>query len=142
MSLAALRSVGIPADEAAVVPIGELESTWIRYLERLKVEANEPERWRSDQGPAVMERLERTAELIGDKKVLWLPLVSSEPVGIEVRADQMLRSAGAYFVTRANDLMLSTPEAADGLCLELNHLAEGNQYELTIWGTFTNLTPD
>jgi hypothetical protein len=63
-------------------------------------------------------------------------MFGSEPIGVEVPAGPLLSAALAYFVTRAGDLMLGTRDAADGICIELNRLAEREEYEVVAWGVF------
>ncbi len=33
--------------------------------------------------------------------------------------------------------MLCTPGAEGGVCVELNHLADGDEYEVVAWGAFS-----
>jgi hypothetical protein len=51
----------------------------------------------------------------------------------------LLRAASAYFVSTATDLMLSAEDATDGLCVEFNHLPQGDEYEVVAWGAFASV---
>jgi hypothetical protein len=58
-----------------------------------------------------------------------------------VSANAVLRNANAVWQLTRHDVMFVTPDLADGLCLEYNHVgdhtAEGHElgtYELRIWG--------
>lgn len=53
---------------------------------------------------------------------------------MELSADVLLRAAMAYFVSAAGDLMLTTRNASNGVCVEFNHLAKGDEYEIVAWG--------
>jgi hypothetical protein len=80
--------------------------------------------------------LVRFADSLGARAVVWLALVDSEPAGFEVPADAILRAALTYFVSEAGDLMLTSLDTTDGIRVEFNHVATGDEYEVTAWGAF------
>lgn len=131
-----LAGLGVATAEQRIVPLDELESVWARYLERLRENADAAERWSADERAAVQLWLDKVSDGLGHLTVVWLASVDAEPVGVEVPAAALLRAALAYFVTGAGDLMLTTRNAADGICVEFNHLATGDEYEVVAWGVF------
>jgi hypothetical protein len=131
-----LEGIGIAAAEQHVVSLDDLESIWPQYLARLRESSGAAEHWSVDESGAVQLRLNRISDALGPLVVVWLAMVDSEPVGVEAPAAPLLRGALAYFVTRAGDLMLATRDAANGICVELNHVATGDEYEVVAWGVF------
>jgi hypothetical protein len=80
--------------------------------------------------------VDELGDAVGGLPMVWLALVDMEPVGLEVPAEKMLDAALGYFVSPAGDLMLTTHDVADGLCIECNHLALGDEFEIVTWGRF------
>lgn len=131
-----LDGLGIEASEQHVFPMDEVETIWHRYLTRLRENSAAAERWPADEHGAVQARLDEFSDALGSVRVVWLSLVDSEPVAVGVFAGELLRAALTYFVTSAGDLMLTTRDANDGICVELNHLHTGDEYEVVAWGDF------
>jgi hypothetical protein len=69
---------------------------------------------------------------------VWLELAGDEPVAVEVTAGHMLRAGLTYFATRAAgpDLMLTSRNTNDGICVAFDHLPWGDEYEIHAWGAF------
>ena len=70
-----------------------------------------------------------------------LPQVRRGRIGaLRISARPVLLNAFQVWAVVREDLCLCTPDLADGLCLELNHLdwtgAHSDTYELTSWGQF------
>lgn len=137
-SLRALVSVGINSSPQDALPLDEVDRIWPTYLEELRSRSSEARRYPVGESAAVREHLRACAERLDGERVVWLALVDSEPVGVDVPANKMLHSATAFFVTRAGDLMLSTRDAMSGICVELDHLEHGDEYELVEWGIFAS----
>lgn len=131
-----LQGLGIASTEHRVVSLDVVEALWPRYLKRLSEYSNAAQHFPVGEGQAVQDRLDRLSDALGSLSAVWLAFVDSEPVGVETSARSLIRVALTYFVTGAGDLMLTTWDAADGLCLELNHLATGDEYEMVVWGAF------
>jgi hypothetical protein len=131
-----LEGLGVTTDEQRVLLLEDVESLWPRYLARLRESSGEARRWTADESEAVQVQLDTISDAVDSLRVVWFATVDSEPVGVEVPAAPLLRAALAYFVTRAGDLMLVSPDAASGICVELNHLATGDEYEVVAWGVF------
>jgi hypothetical protein len=131
-----LQGLGIDVSKADLVPVEELDSIWDRYIVRLRELSHEALRWPVEDRETVESVLSDIREAVGSRRVVWLPVVDSEPVGVEVRADGVLGAALACFVTRAGDLMLASRDTADGICVELNHFATGDYYDVVTWGFF------
>jgi hypothetical protein len=131
-----LEGIGIAASEYDIVSLDDVESIWPRYLTRLREGAESAERWPAAEREALQDRLDTLADALDGLSVVWLALIDSEPVGVKLSADVLLRAALTLFVSRAGDLMLTTRDGRDGVCVELNHLATGDEYELVAWGAF------
>jgi hypothetical protein len=82
----------------------------------------------------VCRHLEAIRDATVGRRLIWLVLMDAEPVGLEVPASSMLDAALDHFVSGSGDLMLASPGAVDGVCVELNHLATGVEYEIVTWG--------
>ncbi len=68
--------------------------------------------------------------------VVWFTLVDAKPAGAEVPTEALLDAGLDYLVSRAGDLMLTSTDSSHGLCIELNHLATGDEYEIVGWCAF------
>lgn len=130
-----LAGIGISAARQRPLPLSESGELWPRYLARLR---SRPAalRWPVGERGGVIAHVESIADGVEGMRAVWLALVGLEPVGFEVPAAELLRSAPDYLVSSAGDLMLATESANDGICIELNHLASGDEYEIVTWGAF------
>lgn len=131
-----LDSIGVPEQQYRVLEISELDVLWPQYLGRLRDGGDERERWPAEQIEDVRRRIGEVREIMLEEVAVWLALMAGDPVGIEVPAAAVIESALDYLVSPAGDLMLATPRGTDGLCIELNHLAMGDEYEMVTWGRF------
>jgi len=130
-----LADIGVPAVDADVLAIAEFDALWEGFLPRLREQPGEL--WPSAEADAVRASLSEVADAVGASPSVWITTpAEEEPVGVHVPADSLLRVALDGFVSRASDLMLATPEGASGICVELNHLPDGDFYEVTAWGVF------
>jgi hypothetical protein len=131
-----LEEIGLDPSQYRPVALDEVDSIWPRFVTRLRNRAESAERWPARDRDVVVKRLAEVARDVTGLPVVWLFQADSEPVGVEVPADPVIRSALTHFVSRAADLMLATRDVTDGLTLELNHYQEGDEYELVTWGRF------
>jgi len=69
--------------------------------------------------------------------VVWIVPSDDEPFGVRVPAGPLFEAALDQLVSRASDLMLMSPDVSDGLCIEMNAVPAGIEYELAGWGLFT-----
>lgn len=129
-----LEGIGVP--EQRRLELSEVDELWPRYISRLRDGGDARERWPADQVEGARCRIGDMRGATHGLSVVWLALVNSEPVGVEVSADAVLEAALSYLVSPAGDLMLTTLDLADGACIELNHLATGDEYEVVTWGRF------
>lgn len=135
-SVQVLEGLGIGEADRVVLALEEVESIWSRFLTRLRGRAGAAERWPASQSQSVQDRLDSIAERVDGMRVIWLMLADSEPVGVELPAAAPLRAALTYFVSRTGDLMLTSRDGSDGICLELNRRPTGDEYEVVAWGAF------
>jgi hypothetical protein len=133
-----LDGVGLTPSEHDLIVVAEIDDIWVRYLSRLRGNADTASHWPVDERDLLQDQLDQIADLVEGRPVVWFALVDDEPVGIEVSAESLLREALAYFVSPATDLMITSRDAADGLCVELNHQSWGDEYELAVWGAFVS----
>jgi hypothetical protein len=119
-----------------VIALDEVEEIWPRYLSRLREGGDGRKRWSTERVAEVRSHVEALRERTYDTTVVWLALVNGEPVGMEVPAGALLHAGLDYLVSPAGDLMMTSPDASDGLCIELNHTATGDEYEIVGWGSF------
>lgn len=129
-----LNGIGVPAQRG--LDLSEVDELWPRYIARLRAGGDSRERWPADQVDDVRRRIDDMRAATHGLSVVWLALVDAEPVGVEVPANAVLEAGLSYLVSPAGDLMLTTPDLADGACIELNHLATGDEYEVVTWGRF------
>lgn len=129
-----LEGIGVP--EQRRVEVSEVDELWPRYISRLRDGGDARERWPAAQVDDVRRRIDDMREAADGLSVVWLALVDAEPVGVEVPATAILEAGLSYLVSPAGDLMLTTPDLVDGACIELNHLATGDEYEAVTWGRF------
>ena len=140
-TLTVLRDTGVSVDAEDVIPLDELGPIWSRYIKRLNEAAPSAKRWPEDHVEAVSQHVRLLRDSIGRDRVLWFWLVESEPVAVAVRPDEVLTGAPPFLATRGHDLMISSRDATDGACLELNYEPDGDQYEFASWGRFAALPP-
>jgi hypothetical protein len=119
-----------------VLDPNEVDEIWSRYLVRLRDGGDVRKRWPVEQLAEVQRHVDEVREATSGMTVVWLALVNSEPVGVEAPADELLGAGLSYLVSPAGDLMLTTSDVSDGICVERNHLAEGDEYEIVGWGVF------
>lgn len=129
-----LDGIAVGEEHRRFLDLDEVEELWPRYLSRLRDGGDRRERWPADQLEDVRHRIDDLRSAASGWTVVWLALVDSEPVAVEVPADAMLGAGLSYLVSPAGDLMLATRHLADGACIELNHLATGDEYEIVTWG--------
>lgn len=130
-----LKGIGLQAARTDFLSFDAAEDLFERYLHRLS-EIDEQSRWRSGDRSAADGYLGRIADFIGDTNAIWLALATNEPAAMKVPAAPLLRSASTYLVTRAGDLMLVSADTNDGICVELNYSATGDEYEISAWGVY------
>jgi hypothetical protein len=132
-----LSGIGIKTGAENYLTQEVADSLWGRYLGRLRTAAGSAIRWPLEERDAVQRHLDAVADMCGLTKMIWLVHVDSNTVGVEVQADLLLRAAVTYFVSFAADLMLTSPDAANGICVELNHLPERDEFEVVAWGALS-----
>jgi hypothetical protein len=94
-----LEGIGIATADQVFVSLDDVELIWSRYLTHLREGAAATERWPVDEREAVQHRLDQIADRLGSLSAVWLTLDDSEPIGVEVSADPLLRAALSYFVS-------------------------------------------
>ncbi|HEV7492927.1 hypothetical protein [Baekduia sp.] len=134
--LGVLRGLGVDESQTRVLDITDTDEIWPVYLERLRAGGEARERWSAARADEVGHRVDELRSVAGSVTMVWLALVDSEPIGVEVQAQVLLDAAMSYLVSRAGDLMLATGDVADGVCVERNHLATGDEFEIVTWGRF------
>jgi hypothetical protein len=134
---AVLDGIEVDDDHRRFLDVVEVDSIWPQYVTRLRELADAAERWPVDADDPVQRRIDDLRVAASGLTVVWLTLVSSEPVGVEVPAEPLLDAALGYLVSRAGDLMLATPSLTDGLCVELNHQHPQDEYSIVAWGRFS-----
>lgn len=132
-----LEGAGVDVRDEDVLPLTEVDRIWPAYIDELRARAGTAERFTAHDNDALQHRLSQIAERVGNGSAVWLALSDSEPVGIEAPAAPLLRAGATYFVSSAADLMLASRSLADGLAVELNHLAAGDEFEIVAWGRFS-----
>jgi hypothetical protein len=132
-----LDGLGVSEERRRVVDPNEVDEIWPRYLSRLRDGGDVRRRWPIEQFADVQRHVDEVREATSGMTVVWLALVNSEPVGVEAPADELLVAGLSYLVSPAGDLMLTTRDVSDGICVERNHLAEGDEYEIVGWGVFS-----
>lgn len=123
------------ADSKAVEPPA-LDTLWTAYIASLRVRAPTAQRWPMSGADALQACLNALADTGGASRAIWFTLVDSEPVAFEVEVAMLLRAALAYVVSPAGDLMLTTRDLADGICVELANRESWREYEVVSWGAF------
>lgn len=127
----------IQATDEAFLPLGETRELRMQFIDRLRTDATERHIWPADEVESIEARLVRLAGSLGEVRAIWLHRDDAVTGAVAVPVAPMLNEALELFVTNESDLMLSMRDATDGLCVELNHMPEGNEYEWAAWGRFT-----
>lgn len=131
-----LVGIGYSKCEFSKLALAETVEIWPRFIGRLRLESKHAVHFDADEANRVRELLERVADETPRVRAIWFSLFNQQPIGIELPAARLLRSSLGYIVTFAGDLMLSSRDAKDGICVEQNHAANGDEYELVSWGCF------
>lgn len=131
-----LNGAGVPEERRRFIPLDEVEEIWPQYLSKLREGGDGRKQWPAGQIADVRRRVDELRDCASGATVVWLALVNGEPVGAEVPAGSLLAASLDYLVTRAGDLMLTSRDVSDGLCIELNNVVDGNEYEIVGWGLF------
>jgi hypothetical protein len=131
-----LDGIGVPEERRRVIALDEVAEIWPRYLAKLREGGDGRKHRPADQIVDVRGQVEDLRGRAADTTLIWLALVNGEPVGVEVPAALLLGAGIDYLVSRASDLMLTSWDVSDGVCLEFNHLATGDEYEIVGWGLF------
>ncbi len=132
-----LDGIGIAEGDRRFLDLREVEGLWPRYLSRLRDGGDSREQWPLEQTEHVRLRIDELRDAASGVRMVWFALADTEPVGVEVPAAPILAAGFSYLVSPAGDLMLATQDLADGVCIELNHLATGDEYEVVTWGRFS-----
>jgi hypothetical protein len=132
-----LDGLGAPPDQRRTLELSKVEKLWPVFIDCVRQHEESAARWPADQRDAVVRRVAELRDATSETRVIWFGLVNSQPVGIEVPARPLLEAALDYLVSRAGDLMMATTDATGGLCIEFNHLPDGDEYEITSWGALS-----
>jgi hypothetical protein len=132
-----LDGLGVPEERRRVVDPREVDKIWPRYILKLRAGGDVRKTWPVEQFADVQRHVDEVREGTSGMTAVWIALVNSEPVGVEAPADQLLAAGLSYLVSAAGDLMLTTGDVADGICIERNRLPEGDEYEIVGWGVFS-----
>jgi hypothetical protein len=132
-----LDGIGVTQDRRRFLELSEVDRLWPRYLSQLRGGGDDREQWPADRREDVQLRIEELRKASSGLTVVWLALVKSEPLGVEVPADVLLGAGLGFLVSPAADLMLTTSDLAHGVCIEFNHLDAGDEYEIVTWGIFS-----
>jgi hypothetical protein len=109
-----------------------------RFIAQLRSGVRDHHVWPLDRPAILEERLQSQADSLEEMDAVWLHKYAAATGAVVVPLEPVLRQALRLFVTRESDLMLCTKGATDGLCVELNQLAQGDEYELSAWGLFAD----
>jgi hypothetical protein len=131
-----LDAVGVPEGRRRFIALREVEDIWHRYLSKLRDGGDGRRQWPAEQIANVRRHVDDLRDRASETTVVWLALVNGAPVGAEVPADTLLGASLDYLVSRASDLMLTSRDVSDGVCIELNHVSTGDEHEIVGWGAF------
>lgn len=129
-----LDRIGVGPTHRRFLELKEIDDLWPGYLARLRDGGDSRERWTSEDVEHVRRRVEGLRDFLAGDPLIWFTLVNGEPVGAEVPAGPVLSAALGYLVSPAGDLMLTSSDLTNGICIEFNHLATGDEYEIVTWG--------
>lgn len=132
-----LDGLGVDEGQRRVLQIDEVDELWPRYLSRLRDGDDASATWPVERFADVQRHVELVRSATAGMNVVWFAYMDSEPVGIEAPSETLLGAGLSYLVSPAADLMLTTKDVANGICIEQNHLAEGDEYEVVGWGLFS-----
>lgn len=107
-----------------------------QFIVQLRSGVRDNHVWPLDEPATLEDRLLSQADSSEEMHAVWLHKYAATTGAVIVPLAPVLRQALRLFVTRESDLMLCTTGATDGLCVELNQLAQGDEYELSAWGLF------
>jgi len=129
---------GLPSSvgDRRLLTLAQTEELWNAYIGHLRGGDSGRRQWPASQRELVQRHLDCIREELDDVPAVWLVLVDQHPVGIELAAKALLPYATGLLVSRAGDLMLTSFDARDGLCVELNYQPWGDEYESAAWGVF------
>lgn len=131
-----LDGLGVAEERRQILDLGAVNDIWPQYLSRLREGGDARERWPSDRRDDAKRRIDELGAAASGRRLVWLGIAHSEPIGIEVPADALLEAALDYLVSPAGDLMITSRDVRDGICIELNSVAAGAEYEIVTWGSF------
>ena len=107
-----------------------------RFIDHLRAGVADNQVWPLDEPTVLEQRLVALADIFGETRVVWLHKYAAATGAILVPFSPVVRQALKLFVTREADLMLTTGDVTDGLCIELNQMPHGDEYEWSAWGAF------
>lgn len=121
------------------LPLDQTRELRTRFIDCLRGSTTERQIWPADEVESVEARLVSLARPVGETRAIWLHNDDGMTGAVCVPVAPMLDDALRLFVTRQSDLMLSADDATDGLCVEWNHMPEGDEYEWCAWGVFAGV---
>jgi|GEM_PF-6372862 len=92
------------------------------------------ETWQPDQTSIIWTVLERVADSVDGQRFALFHRLNGYLGAVWVPGDAVLRHALEVWQVVGEDLCLAGEGLASGLCLEFNHYADHDEYELTAWG--------
>jgi hypothetical protein len=123
------------------LPVETTEHVRSEFIRRLKSRTDMQHVTRDGTGLAdLIVMVERVATQVGDADAILLHQFDALTGAVMVNANTVLRNARRTWAVTGQDLFLTTADAADGLCLELNHEFRRDTYELHLWGRFQVLS--
>ncbi len=135
-ALDVLSGLAIEASMADVLSRPSSAALWQRYIRQLRDCRPLALHWPREDEASIASYLTEVARSAGDRESVWLTYSDPVAIGVRVPAQALLSDSLTYFVTRASDLMLSSPDASDGICVELNAMPGRTQFEIKAWGAF------
>jgi hypothetical protein len=140
------RALAVAIDEeindSQLLSIADTESLRELYFDRLKHGADVLHLERDAKGlESLLRVLRDMATRLSQFEILLLHQHDRLTGALRVRTGAVLLNAVRVWAVVGQDLFLTTPAAADGLCLEFSHLSEGDRYELHLWGRFRQEPP-
>jgi hypothetical protein len=132
-----LDGLGVSEERRQFLELADLDALLPSYIARLRAGGDTRDQRPAERHEEVRRRTDSLRDATSGLAVVWFASVGQETVAVEVPADPLLAAGLDYLVSRAADLMLTTRDLADGLCMGLNHFASGDEYELVTWGRFS-----
>lgn len=130
------EEAGIEVTDEAFLPLDESRDLRTRFIDRLRTGVAERWIWPTDEVEPVEARLASLGAWLGEIEAILLHKDDALTGAVTVPVAPVLTEALRLFVTNESDLMLSTDNARDGLCVELNQMPGGDEYEWSTWGVF------